>query len=170
MLPAGDIGRPLMQGCSALAAPKLGSDEDRRLIMIRDFFLLQLPSFADFRVSSPRRRQERTAMLSKDAFVDFILERAAAKTAVVERWRGAFRAPGRIRRVRHREVPSTLPPTTRHSLDVCSKPPISVCPSSWRATASSAAPTPWRGICQTVSLTGRRRLQDRIRRFFSNLL
>jgi hypothetical protein len=46
MLPAGEIGRPLMQGCSALAAPKLGSDEDRRLIMIRDFFLLQLPSFA----------------------------------------------------------------------------------------------------------------------------
>ena len=35
-----------MQGCSALAAPKLGSDDDRRLIMIRDFFLLQLPSFA----------------------------------------------------------------------------------------------------------------------------
>lgn len=46
MLPSAEIGRPLMQGCSALAAPKLGSDEDRRLIMIRDFFLLQLPSFA----------------------------------------------------------------------------------------------------------------------------
>jgi hypothetical protein len=46
MLPPGEIGRPLMQGCSALAAPKLGSDDDRRLIMIRDFFLLQLPSFA----------------------------------------------------------------------------------------------------------------------------
>jgi hypothetical protein len=46
ILPASDIGRPLMQGCSALAAPKLGSDEDRKLIMIRDFFLLQLPSFA----------------------------------------------------------------------------------------------------------------------------
>jgi hypothetical protein len=40
-----DIGRPLMQGTSALAAPKLGSEEDRRLIALRDFFILQLPSF-----------------------------------------------------------------------------------------------------------------------------
>jgi hypothetical protein len=45
MLPARDIGRPLMQGCSALAAPKLGSDEDRGLITVRDFLLLQLPGF-----------------------------------------------------------------------------------------------------------------------------
>ena len=45
MLPARDIGRLLMQGASALAAPKLGSDEDRRLIALRDFFLLQLPTF-----------------------------------------------------------------------------------------------------------------------------
>ncbi|MEW6734812.1 MAG: DEAD/DEAH box helicase [Acidobacteriota bacterium] len=40
-----EIGRPLMQGGSALAAPKLGSEEDRRLIAIRDFFILQLPNF-----------------------------------------------------------------------------------------------------------------------------
>lgn len=40
-----EIGRPLMQGGSALAAPKLGSDEDRRLIALRDFFILQLQSF-----------------------------------------------------------------------------------------------------------------------------
>ena len=61
VLPAGDIGRPLMQGASALAAPKLGTEEDRRLIAIRDFYLLQLPTFeperstgdADRRQSSP---------------------------------------------------------------------------------------------------------------------
>jgi hypothetical protein len=45
VLPAKDIGRPLMQGASALAAPKLGTEEDRRLIALRDFFLLQLPTF-----------------------------------------------------------------------------------------------------------------------------
>jgi hypothetical protein len=45
ILPSKDIGRPLMQGASALSAPKLGSEEDRRLVAIRDFFLLQLPTF-----------------------------------------------------------------------------------------------------------------------------
>jgi len=44
-LPGRDIGRLLMQGGSALAAPKLGTEEDRRLIALRDFFILQLPSF-----------------------------------------------------------------------------------------------------------------------------
>jgi hypothetical protein len=44
-LPAKEIGRPLMQGASALAAPKLGTEEDRRLIALRDFYLLQLPTF-----------------------------------------------------------------------------------------------------------------------------
>lgn len=45
ILPAKEIGRPLLQGASALAAPKLGTDEDRQMIAIRDFFILQLPSF-----------------------------------------------------------------------------------------------------------------------------
>lgn len=40
-----EIGRPLMQGATALAAPKLGSEEDRRLIAVRDFLILQLPDF-----------------------------------------------------------------------------------------------------------------------------
>lgn len=63
VLPARDIGRPLMQGASALAAPKLGTEEDRSLIAIRDFYLLQLPTFepqrstsdVDPRESSPTR-------------------------------------------------------------------------------------------------------------------
>ena len=42
LLAAKDIGRPLMQGGSALAAPKLGSEDDRRQIALRDFFILQL--------------------------------------------------------------------------------------------------------------------------------
>jgi len=42
VLPREEIGRPLMQGISALAAPKLGTDEDRRQIMFRDLFILQL--------------------------------------------------------------------------------------------------------------------------------
>ena len=45
MRPSREIGRPLMQGASALAAPKLGSEEDRRSIAIRDFLLLQLLTF-----------------------------------------------------------------------------------------------------------------------------
>jgi hypothetical protein len=45
VLPPRDIGRPLMQGASALSAPKLGTEEDRRLVAIRDFYLLQLPTF-----------------------------------------------------------------------------------------------------------------------------
>jgi hypothetical protein len=60
-LSARDIGRPLMQGCSALAAPKLGSEEDRGLIAVRDFFLLQLPSFEpdlSHFTSSPTRRPD----------------------------------------------------------------------------------------------------------------
>jgi len=44
-LPRQEIGRPLMQGATALAAPKLGSDEDRLLIALRDFFILQLKDF-----------------------------------------------------------------------------------------------------------------------------
>ncbi|MEI7671445.1 MAG: helicase-related protein, partial [Deltaproteobacteria bacterium] len=43
ILPPQEVGRPLMQGATALAAPKLGSEEDRRLITLRDFFILQLP-------------------------------------------------------------------------------------------------------------------------------
>jgi hypothetical protein len=39
------IGKPLHQGASALAAPKLGTDDDRRAIVVRDFFLLQIPTF-----------------------------------------------------------------------------------------------------------------------------
>ena len=45
VLPPKEIGKPLMQGATALAAPKLGSEEDRRLIALRDFFILQLPAF-----------------------------------------------------------------------------------------------------------------------------
>lgn len=41
------IGRPLLQGASALAAPRLGTDEDRRMIAIRDFYLLQLPRLTE---------------------------------------------------------------------------------------------------------------------------
>lgn len=40
-----DIVKPLQQGLSALAAPKFGDSEARRLIKIDKFFLLQLPSF-----------------------------------------------------------------------------------------------------------------------------
>ena len=52
-LPSQEIGRPLMQGATALAAPKLGSEEDRRLVQLRDFFLLQLPTFDPERVGNP---------------------------------------------------------------------------------------------------------------------
>ena len=82
-LPPRDIGRLLMQGASAIAAPKLGSEEDRRLIALRDFFLLQLPSTDP---NAPQRRRDRrqqvgmteTAMLSKEEFIDFILAGTAA--------------------------------------------------------------------------------------------
>lgn len=40
-----EIGRPLQQGITALAAGFLGSDEDRRFINVAEFFLLQLTSF-----------------------------------------------------------------------------------------------------------------------------
>ena len=40
-----EIGRPLQQGITALAAGFLGSDEDRRLINVAEFFLLQLTTF-----------------------------------------------------------------------------------------------------------------------------
>jgi hypothetical protein len=52
LLPPREVGRPLMQGASALTAPKLGTEEDRRLIAIRDFYLLQLPTFESERSSS----------------------------------------------------------------------------------------------------------------------
>lgn len=39
------IGRPLLQGISALAAPKFGDHDARKRLMFRDLFLLQLPSF-----------------------------------------------------------------------------------------------------------------------------
>ena len=41
-LPPQEIGRPLLQGITALAAGFLGSDEDRRQINVAEFFLLQL--------------------------------------------------------------------------------------------------------------------------------
>lgn len=44
-LPMKNIGRPLMQGASALAAPKLGTEEDRRMIAVHDFYFLQLSTF-----------------------------------------------------------------------------------------------------------------------------
>ena len=44
-LPGREFGRSLQQGASALAAPKLGTDDDRKRIVIRDFFILQLPRF-----------------------------------------------------------------------------------------------------------------------------
>ena len=40
-----EIGRPLLQGITALAAGFLGSHEDRRLINVAEFFLLQLTTF-----------------------------------------------------------------------------------------------------------------------------
>jgi len=58
VLPASNIGRPLMQGASALAAPKLGTEEDRRLIAIRDFYLLQLPTFEPERSSGDADRRQ----------------------------------------------------------------------------------------------------------------
>jgi hypothetical protein len=45
-LPGKDIGRLLLQGASALAAPKFATPEDRARITVRDFFLLQLPRSA----------------------------------------------------------------------------------------------------------------------------
>ena len=60
VLPGKEIGRPLMQGASALSAPKLGNEEDRRQIAIRDFYLLQLPTFDPEPSSSdPERRPSR---------------------------------------------------------------------------------------------------------------
>lgn len=41
-LPPQEVGKPLMQGVTAMAAGYLGSEEDRRLISIGNFFLLQL--------------------------------------------------------------------------------------------------------------------------------
>lgn len=45
-LPLQKIGRPLMQGITALSAGFLGTEADRRAIQIAGFFLLQLESFA----------------------------------------------------------------------------------------------------------------------------
>lgn len=57
VLPGREIGRPLMQGVSALSAPKLGTEEDRRQIAIRDFYLLQLPTFDPESLSSVAERR-----------------------------------------------------------------------------------------------------------------
>ena len=45
LLPAAEFSRPLIQGATALAAPKLGKLEDRKMVSLRDFFILQLPGF-----------------------------------------------------------------------------------------------------------------------------
>lgn len=50
-----DVGRPLLQGASAIAAPKLGSDDDRRRLILRDFFLLQLSDFAAKKTKDGRK-------------------------------------------------------------------------------------------------------------------
>ncbi|MGD9976097.1 MAG: DEAD/DEAH box helicase, partial [Desulfatirhabdiaceae bacterium] len=55
ILPVREIAKPLMQGATALAAPKLGSEEDRRLIALRDFFILQLPDFDAETLGQKRR-------------------------------------------------------------------------------------------------------------------
>jgi len=65
-LPAKDIGRPLMQGASALAAPKLGTEEDRSLIALRDFFLLQLPTFEPRLSTITSQRAARAPARSED--------------------------------------------------------------------------------------------------------
>lgn len=44
-LPPQEVGKPLMQGVTAMAAGYLGSEDDRRLISIGKFFLLQLNHF-----------------------------------------------------------------------------------------------------------------------------
>jgi len=44
-LPPQEVGKPLMQGVSAMAAGYLGSEDDRRHISIGEFFLLQLHNF-----------------------------------------------------------------------------------------------------------------------------
>ena len=44
-LPPKEVGKPLMQGASALAAPALGTADDRSKIAISEFFLLQLPHY-----------------------------------------------------------------------------------------------------------------------------
>lgn len=44
-LPPQLVGRPLRQGATAFAAGFLGSEDDRRTIQIRQFFILQLPTF-----------------------------------------------------------------------------------------------------------------------------
>ncbi len=55
-LPRPDIGKLLQQGLSALSAPKLGTDEDRRMIALRDFYLLQLPTFEPLPLSASASR------------------------------------------------------------------------------------------------------------------
>jgi len=44
-LPPQEVGKPLMQGVTAMAAGYLGSEDDRRLISIGRFYLLQLHNF-----------------------------------------------------------------------------------------------------------------------------
>jgi len=60
-LPPSEIGRPLMQGASALAAPKLGAEDDRRLIALRDFFILQLSGFDPDRLEARLADASRTS-------------------------------------------------------------------------------------------------------------
>ncbi len=60
-LRAADIGRPLMQGITALSAGFLGTEADRRAIQVGGYFLLQLTAFspdeeADAEVSGATRR------------------------------------------------------------------------------------------------------------------
>jgi hypothetical protein len=50
-----------MQGASALSAPKLGTEEDRRLIAIRDFYILQLPTFEPERSAGDADRRQSSA-------------------------------------------------------------------------------------------------------------
>jgi hypothetical protein len=57
-LPLQEVGRPLMQGITALSAGFLGTEADRHAIQVGSFFLLQLKSF-DLRgsdVSTPEAR------------------------------------------------------------------------------------------------------------------
>jgi len=44
-LPPPQVGRPLMQGVTAISAGFLSSDADRRAIQIGEFFLLQMSAF-----------------------------------------------------------------------------------------------------------------------------
>lgn len=64
-LPVQDIGRPLMQGITALSAGFLGTEADRRAIQIAGFFLLQLESFAITSLGSSDRQTASRRGLAK---------------------------------------------------------------------------------------------------------